>query len=134
MFLSLLLIVLWLALGLFFAGIYISFVSATAAPIRTFAVGLTITACVYVLFALLHGASFGWFVVELLGVAVYGVLALLGVQQKKSWLALGWLLHPIWDVALHCFGSGAAHAPAWYAVACVSFDVLVAAYIYNSEE
>jgi hypothetical protein len=46
-----------------------------------------------------------------------------------AWLAAGWALHPIWDAALHLQGSGAAHAPEWYVVACISFDLPVAAYI-----
>ena len=45
------------------------------------------------------------------------------------WLSLGWLLHPVWDIAVHLFGPGHEVAPAGYAVACVSFDIAVAVYL-----
>ena len=35
----------------------------------------------------------------------------------------------MWDLALHYFGPGHALAPDAYAITCLSFDLLVAAYI-----
>ena len=86
-------------------------------------------ASMYVHYAAQAGESAGWIVAELAGVAVYGGLALLGLRGSPMWLAAGWALHPVWDVALHYFGPGHAFAPDAYAVTCLSFDLLVAAYI-----
>jgi hypothetical protein len=44
------------------------------------------------------------------------------------WLALGWALHPIWDLGLHRFGPG-QFAPEAYPVSCLSYDLIVAAVI-----
>ena len=44
-------------------------------------------------------------------------------------LAVGWQLHSVWDVGLHLRGPGRHVAPDWYAIACVSFDVLLAVVI-----
>ena len=41
----------------------------------------------------------------------------------------GWMAHPVWDIGLHWFGKGTTFTPTWYAIACASFDWLVAAYI-----
>jgi hypothetical protein len=52
----------------------------------------------------------------------------LGLRGSPMWLAAGWALHPVWDIALHYFGPGRAVAPETYAIACLSYDLLVAAY------
>ena len=44
-------------------------------------------------------------------------------------MALGWSMHVIWDVGLHLMGPGHHVAPEWYAVACLSFGLVVAGYI-----
>lgn len=56
-------------------------------------------------------------------------MALLSLRGSPYWLAAGWALHPVWGVMLHYFGPGRPFAPWTYAIACVSFDLLVAAYI-----
>jgi hypothetical protein len=70
-----------------------------------------------------------WTLVELLQVVVFGTMALLGLRGSPYWLAAGWALHPIWDVLLHYLGPGQAFTPWTYAIACISFDWLVALYI-----
>jgi hypothetical protein len=40
-------------------------------------------------------------------------------------------LHPFWDVVVHYIGPGSAFTPWTYAIACISFDWLVAAYIVS---
>ena len=86
-------------------------------------------ALTYVYYAAEAGAGTGWVVAELAGVVVYGGLALCGLRGSPLWLAAGWALHPVWDVALHYFGPGHAFAPDAYAITCLSFDLLIAAYI-----
>jgi hypothetical protein len=70
-----------------------------------------------------------WMLVELAQVIVFGTLALLGLRGSPYWLAAGWALHPLWDVVLHYIGPGHSFTPWTYAIACVSFDWLVAIYI-----
>jgi hypothetical protein len=70
-----------------------------------------------------------WILVELAQVIVFGTLALLGLRGSPYWIAAGWALHPFWDVVLHYIGPGDSFTPWTYAIACVSFDWLVAIYI-----
>lgn len=91
-------------------------------------IGLGVAAFIYVCFALVWG-NWAWFIIELAGVPIYGLFYLLAVRVSPIWLAIGWAAHPIWDLFLHLKGPGHFVAPEWYAVACISFDFLVAAYI-----
>jgi hypothetical protein len=70
-----------------------------------------------------------WTLVELAQVVVFGTLALLGLRGSPYWLAAGWALHPLWDFLLHYLGPGHPFTPWTYAIACISFDWLVAIYI-----
>ena len=70
-----------------------------------------------------------WTLLELVGVIVFGTVALLGLRGSVWWLVAAWALHPLWDVVLHYFGPGYSFAPETYAIACVGFDWVVAAYI-----
>jgi hypothetical protein len=87
---------------------------------------LVIAALAYVVFAVQGNTSTGWLLVELLGVGLYGTLALLGLRGSAWWLVAGWAAHPVWDAALHFFGPGNAFAPVWWTVPCVSWDLVVA--------
>jgi len=60
---------------------------------------------------------------------VAGAIALLGLRGSPWWLAAGWALHPLWDVVLHYVSPGHSFAPITYTIPCLSFDLLVAAYI-----
>lgn len=71
-----------------------------------------------------------WVLVELLQAIAFGTLGLYGWRGSPFWLALGWLLHPLWDFGLHYVGPGSSFAPVPYAIACISFDWVVAAYIF----
>ena len=62
-------------------------------------------------------------------VIVFGTLALLGLRGSPYWIAAGWALHPFWDVVLHYIGPGQSFTPWTYAIACITFDWLVALYI-----
>jgi hypothetical protein len=70
-----------------------------------------------------------WMLVELAQVVVFGTLALLGLRGSPYWLAAGWALHPLWDLVVHYIGPGHSFTPWAYAIACISFDWLVAIYI-----
>ena len=122
--------VLWLIVGL--AGGWAYLLYATYGGVRrerrVYAVGLVVAAGIYVVFAFVWG-DLMWVAAEMVGVSLCGVFAWLALHHAYYWLALGWGLHPVWDVALHLFGPGHDVAPEWYAVGCVSFDLLVAGYV-----
>ena len=112
-----------IVVGLFLG---IGFVVLSRSYARSFAIGLVVTAVIYVVLALFNGAR-GWILIELVGVAVFGVLAWLGLKRSGWFLAVGWALHPLWDAGLH--DSSTQFVPHWYIGACVGFDLLVAIYI-----
>src|SRR3712207_3426314 len=80
-------------------------------------------------FALLAAPGPTWVLAELVQVIIFGAIALLGLRGSPWWLAAGWALHPLWDVVLHYVGPGDSFAPITYTIPCLSFDLLVAAYI-----
>ena len=77
----------------------------------------------------LVGSSQGWILIELAQAVVFGAIGLLGLRGSPYWIAAGWALHPFWDVVLHYIGPGHTFTPWTYAIACVSFDWIVAIYI-----
>jgi hypothetical protein len=93
------------------------------------AVGLLVVALIYLVFGLAAGANVDWLVTETIGVGIYGTFALLGLRYSLWWLALGWAAHPAWDAGLHLLGGSAKFVPMWYAIACIGFDLVVAASI-----
>ena len=71
-----------------------------------------------------------WLLIELLQVVAYGTLGLYGWRGSPYWLALGYALHPLWDVGVHYLGPGGSFSPPAYAIFCLSFDWVVALYIF----
>jgi len=90
---------------------------------------LFIAAGAYVGFAVGAGVSGIWVLAQLVHVIVFGTMGLLGLRGSPYWIAAGWALHPLWDFPLHYIGPGHSFAPESWAIACVSFDLVVAAYI-----
>lgn len=84
----------------------------------------------YVGFAFEQGLLRPWVLIELLQAIGFGTLGLIGWRGPAKWLALGWVLHPLWDFGLHYLGPGSSFAPLRYTIACISFDWVVAAYIF----
>jgi hypothetical protein len=128
-------ITLWLFIGLLAGIAYIYFANYRPAKTKSiFAVGLIIAACIYIAFALRANNVATWLVIEFFGICIYGTMGFAGYRGSVWWLVAGWGLHPAWDLLLHYFGPGASVAPPWYALACVSFDFLLAGYIaYNAK-
>jgi hypothetical protein len=56
-------------------------------------------------------------------------MGLLGLRGSPHWLATAWALHVLWDYPLHYLEPGHAFAPGFWAISCVSFDLVVALYI-----
>lgn len=65
---------------------------------------------------------------EIGGVVLYGMFALLSKRYTPHWLAAGWALHMCWDVFLHS-PSTTPYVPNGYAMACLGFDIVIAGYI-----
>jgi hypothetical protein len=83
----------------------------------------------YLGFAVAAPVSRIWLLIELLQAIAFGTLGFYGWRGPAKWLGLGWALHPLWDLPLHYYGPGRSFAPWTYAVACLSYDWVVAAYI-----
>ena len=90
---------------------------------------LFVAAGLYVVFALRAGEGTTWIAIEVVGVAVFGGMGVVGLFGRMWWIVAGWALHPLWDVGLHYLGPGRPFAPETYTMACLSFDLLVAAYV-----
>lgn len=104
-----------------FAGValalpYLFYAARAREARRLFAAGLVVAACIYVLFAAAAGTKL---LMEIGGVAVFGILAYVGVRHSVYVLALGWVAHVAWDLLLH-------PSDWWYPVACIGFDLVVA--------
>jgi hypothetical protein len=93
-----------------------------------YGLGLGVTAVMYVIFSLAMGAPQDHLAHELVGTVLFGGAAVLGTWRWPVLLALGWVLHPVWDLAFH-FAGGPAYSPAWYALFCVGFDLPVGGYV-----
>ncbi len=124
-------IILWLVFGVFLGSLllFLSRSFQAKVEIRILSISLVVAAIVYIVFALVWGNS-NWFFIELIGLMTYGLFVWLSLHHSTYWLAIGWLLHPLWDVCLHLLGPGNAIAPESYAIACISFDILIAAYVF----
>ena len=119
----------WLALGFVTGAAFFAYAKSFGrASKKVLSSGLVIAALIYVLFAAIAG-RLDWLLYEALGAGLFAVFAYFG-RRSSRWLAAGWGLHPLWDLGLHARESaGAAHAPEWYVVACLAFDLLVAVLI-----
>jgi hypothetical protein len=101
-----------------------------SAEVRVLTLGLVVTALIYVGLALV-GDNRQWLVTELLGLALFGSLAWLGLRVSLWWLALGWLGHVVWDVGLH-LDRAQPLVGAWYPLFCIGFDLVVAGFLVNA--
>jgi hypothetical protein len=116
-----------LPLGLASAWAYVAYARRFGErELQVLASGLVIAALIYVVAALVAGAT-EVVLLELAGAAVFGLLAVLGLRRASWWLAVGWALHVGWDLAAQLADQPVL--PLWYAIACLAFDLVVAAAI-----
>lgn len=113
--------------GVVLASLLIALARRLRREERIFGIVLAITATYYVAHAI-PGGTREELLLELLGLAVFGALAVLGYLGRRWPLALGWAAHAVWDAALHTGGRG-AYVPEWYPMLCVGFDLFLAGYI-----
>lgn len=118
-----------LILGVVLASLFISF-ARTRGPRREpfiFSIGLIVAALFYVAFSI-TGAGTQWLMIELIGLVVFTLIAVLGLRVLLWFLAFGWASHVSWDVLLRLVRQQ-TFVPDCYPVACISFDLIVAGYI-----
>ena len=96
---------------------------------RFWAFGLVIAAIIYILFALRSGIQTNWLVIEGAGILLFGSFAILGLRKHPAWIGIGWMSHSLWDYLLHHHFAAPAFVPDGYAMACLSFDIVVGLYI-----
>jgi len=124
-----------LAIGFCLGVVFVFFVrSQRGRERRVLAIGLSLAAAIYVVFALVTRAGWQWLIVELAGASAYTVIAVLGVRRTPGWLVLGWATHPVWDMGVHLLNGATDFAPSSYELACISFDWLVAFFILKTSE
>ena len=118
-----------LLLGVVLALLFIAF-ARTRGPRREpfiYSIGLIVAALLYVAFSF-SVATTQWFMIELIGLVTFTLIAVLGLRVSLWFLAFGWAFHVSWDVLLHLVRDQ-PFVPNWYPVACISFDLVVADYI-----
>ena len=99
--------------------------------VKSWALILLSAAIIYVGFAVFTGGTSRWFAIEVVGLAVYGLVAWNGVVRFAPLVGVGWLLHMAWDQVVHP-GGAPGYVPSWYPALCLGFDVFVgAALIYR---
>ncbi|HUQ33023.1 MAG TPA: DUF6010 family protein [Pyrinomonadaceae bacterium] len=119
-----------LVIGALVAVLFILLVRSLFAGTRAlnvYALSLVITALIYVAFALRGGAGNSQLWLELAGVALFTSCAVQG-RKVPLFLVAGWAGHSLWDLILHKLMDGRG-VPYWYPLACLGFDMVVAAYI-----
>jgi hypothetical protein len=93
---------------------------------RLYAGALLAAAAVYLVPALTDGGAAD-IVVESAGVVLFGATALMALANGAVWLSVGWFLHAVWDIVRQTGPDPLLHA--WYAQACLGFDLAIAAAI-----
>src|ERR1700741_2620446 len=93
-----------IVVGLFLGVGFVLLVRLSASYARLFAIGLVVTAVIYVGLAIFNG-SVKWISIEVAGVAIFAGFALLGLKKSEWFRAAGWALHPLWDAGLHDYST-----------------------------
>lgn len=126
-------LLLLLVLGWVLALLFINMARINAAMEHSvLAAGLIIAAAVYLVLASFTGSQ-AWIALESVGLLGYGLAAILGALVSPWWLVVGWLAHPIWDIYFHWLGAGALFVPGAYVIICLSFDIIIAAYVASRQ-
>lgn len=96
---------------------------------RYLALSLVLAGLIYVGFAMIWGNR-EWVLIEMVGLLACVIFAVLGLLRSSLFIALGWFMHPVWDVGLHTLVDH-EHVPGWYPGVCIGVDWAVAAYAYS---
>ena len=90
---------------------------------------LVAIAFIYVGFALKEDSLNG-IVIEVIAALVFYFMAVFGYAKNSRLIAVGILLHGIWDI-LHHFASGLNANPEFWPVYCLTIDVIWSIYFYR---
>lgn len=123
----------WLFLGLVSGWLYLWVARRATAPHerRIVALALAGASFVYLVAACLFKAGATWILAEFAGTLVFGLFAAIGLRWMPGLLALGWALHPFWDISLHLLNPRDTFVPKPYPLGCISFDLAVAVYLFR---
>ncbi len=100
---------------------------ASPIPVQLFTLFLAYTACVY-LGAALSDSRVRWISIEFLLSTVFYVFAVLGLIYSPVWVAIGFILHGVWDM-LHHPRLIKTKVVRWFPPLCAVFDWIVGIYI-----
>jgi hypothetical protein len=119
-------------IGIVLAAVFILLARTVArrGEMSVYALGLVVAALIYVGFALANGGAKD-LRLEAWGLFSFSVAAFVSWRAWPMGLALAWAAHAAWDVLFHPIGQS-SHAPDWYPLVCVGFDLAVAGYIFLS--
>jgi hypothetical protein len=96
--------------------------------VKVYTMALIAAALIYVGFAVGTGAALPWVALEVGGLALFSLIALLGLRFSVWMLALGWAAHAVWDALLDEVLK-VGFVPSWYPAVCIGFDLFLAVYI-----
>jgi hypothetical protein len=98
---------------------------------------LVVIAAFYLSFAAYFGVSTHAWQTEVVGVAVFLVLAVGGLFSRSA-IAVGYVMHGLWDLS-HCLsgsslaGLSMTEIPLGYGIFCSTYDFVVASYLITSD-
>jgi hypothetical protein len=93
-------------------------------PLAFHSITLAVIGAIYVGFAFSDG-RLSIVIVELAAATVFIVLALLGLWQAPAFVAVGLILHGVWDLA-HRPRAITTTLPSWYPPFCAAYDFVFA--------
>lgn len=114
-------------LALLVCKLFFSFASPFS--YQLFALFLAYTACVY-LGAALSDGRVKWISIEFILSCVFFNLAFLGLVYSPVWLAVGFLVHGLWDI-LHHPKLIKTKVVKWFPPLCAIYDLVVAIFIFQ---
>ncbi len=118
-----------LAVGITCAGLTILVIQAFPSNIhyKIYAVALIIAASIYVGFSFVSQNTI-WILTEIIGIILFSIIAFMGIKLSPWFLAMGWLIHPVWDLLIDNH-SLTIFVPQWYPTVCIGYDIAIALYI-----
>ena len=118
------------AIGLVMAVVALFLFGMAPHPVslQLYALLLAYTACFYAGAALSDGRP-GWLSLEVAVSVLVFACAVLGLWQASRWLAVGYVIHGLWDLCHHPqrIRTRVVH---WFPPICATFDFAVAIFIW----
>jgi hypothetical protein len=116
-----------IGLALALVAIFVFGLAPRVVALQLYALLLAYTACFYAGAALSEGRP-AWLSIEVGVSAIVFGCAFLGLWQSSRWLALGYVLHGMWDLCHHSRGIR-TRVVDWFPPICATFDFAVAIFI-----